>query len=67
MPETEGKQDPAGWAGIIQLLINALGGAAKYAVIVAGLLVALYFLSNNRIKLLPKAQKRARRLRSLMS
>jgi hypothetical protein len=57
MPETEGKQDPAGWAGIIQLFINALGGAAKYAVIVAGLLVALYFFIEQQNKIASESAK----------
>jgi len=57
MPETEGRPDPTGWAGIIQLLINALGGAAKYAVIVAGLLIALYFFVEQQNKIASESTK----------
>ena len=42
-PESDNDTSPAGWAGVVQVLINSLGEAAKYAVIVAGLLIALYF------------------------
>jgi hypothetical protein len=42
--EPEETPSSAGWAGVVQVFITALGSASKYAVIVAGLLTALYFL-----------------------
>jgi hypothetical protein len=41
--EPEETPSSAGWAGVVQVFITALGSASKYAVIVAGLLTALYF------------------------
>jgi hypothetical protein len=52
-----GRRNVTGWAGIVQLLIHALGGAAKYAVIVAGLLVALYFFVEQQNKIASESAK----------
>jgi hypothetical protein len=47
----------AGWAGVAQVLLSALGGAAKFAVIVAGLLIALYFFIDQQNKIFSEAAK----------
>jgi hypothetical protein len=57
-PETElPKGVGAGWAGVVKLLIQALGSEAKYAVIVAGLLVALYFFIEQQNKIATESAK----------
>ena len=50
-PEPEETLASAGWAGVAQVFIRALGGAAKYAVIVAGMLIALYFYIDQQNKI----------------
>ena len=50
-PEPEETLASAGWAGVAQVFIRALGGAAKYAVIVAGMLIALYFYIDQQTKI----------------
>lgn len=56
-PEPEPPKDDAGWAGVVKALLQALGGAAKYAVIVAGLLAALYFFIEQQSKIASEAAK----------
>jgi hypothetical protein len=57
MAEAGPTKDDVGWASVIKLLLHALGGAAKYAVIVAGLLVALYFFIEQQSKIASEAAK----------
>jgi len=59
MAEENGKADTnaAGWAGVVQQMLTALGSAAKYAVIVAGILIALYFFNEQSNKARQEGEK----------
>jgi hypothetical protein len=59
MAEENGKADTnaAGWAGVVQQMLAALGSAAKYAVIVAGILIALYFFTEQSNKARQEGEK----------
>jgi len=59
MAETEGKveNNASGWAGVIKLLLNVLGGAASTVVIVSGILLALYYFTEQNTRIRQETEK----------